>query len=57
MTTSGGYVQKSQRLKHSMSKKSQRAFGAIKIKWQNDDDRQKQMETKRMLKAKRKGQQ
>ena len=37
-----------------MSQKSNKAFNSIKNKWRNDDERQTKMETRRMIKYKRK---
>ena len=37
-----------------MSQKSNKAFNSIKNKWHNDDERQVKMETKKLLKYKRK---
>ena len=36
-----------------MSQKSNKAFNSIKNKWQNDDDRQVKMETRKIIKHKR----
>ena len=36
-----------------MSKKSNRAFNAIKYKWHNDDDRQEKMLTRKIIKHKK----
>lgn len=37
-----------------MSQKSNKAFNSIKTKWRNDDNRLKTMETKKIIKHKRK---
>lgn len=37
-----------------MSQKSNKALNSIKNKWRNDDDRQVKMETRKILKHKRK---